>query len=137
MRSTHRAMIVAGLHPTRLARPPYGAVDDRVRGVLAGLGLIPVLWTIDSRDWTGLSPQQIEAGIGSAVRPHRTNVVLQHDGVTNSPATLRALPDEIAGLRRRGYCFAALDAAGEPTPPVPVAGVAADHDARMRANGSP
>ena len=110
IRSTHRAMIDAGLHPTEFVRPPYGAVDDRVRRVLTDLGYTTVLWTIDSRDWTGLSPRQIDQGVLGAVHPHRTNLVLQHDGVTNSPATLKALPDEIATLRRRGYCFASLDA---------------------------
>jgi hypothetical protein len=52
--------------------------------------------------------------------------VLQHDGVTNSPATLKALPSEIRTLQKRGYCFASLDASGNPTPPVPVASVRAD-----------
>ncbi|KQW53504.1 hypothetical protein ASC77_04275 [Nocardioides sp. Root1257] len=119
LRATRRAMDEAGLHPTDLARPPYGATNPRVDRLLTAMGYTSVLWTIDSRDWTGLSPRQIRAGIGSAVRPHRTNLVLQHDGVTNSPATLRALPTEIAGLRARGFCFAALDATGAPTPPVP------------------
>ncbi|GAW48585.1 MULTISPECIES: polysaccharide deacetylase family protein [unclassified Nocardioides] len=119
IRSTQEAMVDAGLHPTRLARPPYGAVDDRVRRVLAGLGLVPVLWTIDSRDWTGLTPGQIRERVLDGVHRHRTNVVLQHDGVTNSPATLRALPGEIATLRARGFCFAGLDETGQPTPPVP------------------
>jgi peptidoglycan/xylan/chitin deacetylase (PgdA/CDA1 family) len=126
LRSTHQAMVDAGLHPTRLARPPYGAVDDRVRRVLAGLGLVPVLWTIDSRDWTGLKPGQIRDRVLDGVHRHSTNVVLQHDGVTNSPATLRALPGEIATLRARGFCFAGLDEEGNPTPPVPVASVSTD-----------
>jgi peptidoglycan-N-acetylglucosamine deacetylase len=124
---TQRALIDAGVQPTDLARPPYGAVDDRVRKLIAKEHLVPVLWTVDSLDWTGLSPKQIEKKVVAAVRPHRTNVVLQHDGVTNSPATLRALPGEIATLRERGYCFAALDASGNPTPPVPRATVRAEH----------
>ena len=123
--STRRALLDAGVTPTDLARPPYGAIDDRVRRVLASLGLVPTLWTIDSRDWTGLSARQIARGVVRAVRPHRTNVVLQHDGVTNSPATLKALPDEIATLEKRGYCFASLGPDGNPTPPVPVASVRA------------
>ena len=123
---TSRALADAGVHATDLARPPYGAVDDRVRRAITAAGLVTVLWTIDSRDWTGLSPQQIERRVVGAVRPHRTNVVLQHDGVTNSPATLKAIPGEVATLRRRGYCFAALDASGEPTPPRPLATIEAD-----------
>ncbi|WP_395696281.1 polysaccharide deacetylase family protein [Nocardioides sp.] len=124
--STRRLMVREHLHPTWLMRPPYGAIDDRVRAVVRSMGYTPVLWTIDSRDWTGLSSQQIRDGVVGAVRPHATNIVLQHDGVTNSPATLRAVPGEIADLRARGYCFAALDGRGRPTPPVPLARVSAD-----------
>lgn len=126
LHATHTALAEAGVHPTRLMRPPYGAIDDRARTVLSRMGLTPVLWTIDSRDWAGKSSSQIRASIVGAVRPHRVNLVLQHDGVANSPATLRALPGEIRALRAQGYCFAALDSAGEPTPPVPVATVTAD-----------
>ncbi|WP_395658296.1 polysaccharide deacetylase family protein [Nocardioides sp.] len=124
--TTRRALLDAGVQPTDLARPPYGAIDDAARRVLADLGLVPVLWTIDSRDWTGLTPRQIRGRVVDAVRPHRTNVVLQHDGVANSPATLAALPEEVATLRRRGYCFASLDEGGNPTPPVPLASIEAD-----------
>jgi len=126
LETTWLAMVEAGLHPTRLARPPYGAVDDRVSRLIDKMGYTSVLWTIDSRDWAGGTSKQIREKVLGAVRPHRTNVVLQHDGVTNSPATLRALPDEIAALRRRGYCFAELDLRGNPTPPVPVPTISTD-----------
>ncbi|WFD28998.1 hypothetical protein MSPP1_000002 [Malassezia sp. CBS 17886] len=32
-------------------RPPYGDVDDRIRGIAAGLGLRTILWTADTDDW--------------------------------------------------------------------------------------
>jgi peptidoglycan/xylan/chitin deacetylase (PgdA/CDA1 family) len=120
---TRRAMLDAGLTPTRLMRPPYGAIDDDARKVLARAGYLPVLWTIDSRDWTGLTPDQIAHRVLDGVRPHETNIVLQHDGVTNSPATVKAVPTEVAALRKRGFCFAALDENGDPAPPVPVASI--------------
>ena len=34
---------VIGQVPT-LFRPPLGAIDSRVRGIIVGLGLTPVLW---------------------------------------------------------------------------------------------
>lgn len=121
--STGRALHAAGVEPTDLVRPPYGATDERVRKVIADLGLVEVLWTIDSLDWSGLSARQITDRIVERTRPHRTNLVLQHDGVTNSPATLRAMPEVVARLQKRGFCFAGLDASGRPTPPAPVATV--------------
>lgn len=126
VRTTRAALVDAGVRPTRLVRPPYGAINDRVRSVLTGMDLKPVLWSIDTRDWAGRTSAQIRASVVSAVRPHRTNLVLLHDGVANSPATLGAMPAMISDLRRRGYCFAALGANGTPIPPVPVASVRAD-----------
>ncbi|AEE14212.1 polysaccharide deacetylase [Thermodesulfobium narugense DSM 14796] len=40
-----------GQDPRPWFRPPYGARDDRVRGVLKSLGYETVYWTIDSLDW--------------------------------------------------------------------------------------
>ncbi|OAD79925.1 carbohydrate esterase family 4 protein, partial [Phycomyces blakesleeanus NRRL 1555(-)] len=37
-------------------RPPYGDVDDRVRGIAHQMGLRTVLWTRDSQDWQLDSP---------------------------------------------------------------------------------
>lgn len=125
LQRTRHALVEAGVPAPTLARPPYGAVDDRVRGVLDAAGYTAVLWTVDSRDWADGTPRQIADRVLAGVHPHRTNVVLQHDGVTRSPLTLRALPREITTLRKRGYCLAALGADGRPTPPVPVATVTA------------
>ncbi|KAJ3223469.1 chitin deacetylase [Chytriomyces hyalinus] len=35
----------------RFFRPPYGAIDDRVRAIAAKMGLFPVTWKEDSEDW--------------------------------------------------------------------------------------
>ena len=121
--ATRDALRDAGVTPSRLVRPPYGARNDRVDKALRALGLTSVLWTVDSRDWTGRSPQAITAGVLAGVAPHRTNLVLLHDGVGNSPATLRALPGLIATLRDRGYCFGSVGPDGSVQPPVPVARV--------------
>ncbi|EPQ28508.1 uncharacterized protein PFL1_03811 [Pseudozyma flocculosa PF-1] len=41
---------VVGVTPT-CWRPPFGDVDDRVRGIATGLGLETVIWTDDTDDW--------------------------------------------------------------------------------------
>ncbi|MBO9522662.1 MAG: polysaccharide deacetylase family protein [Nocardioidaceae bacterium] len=102
---------------TRLMRPPYGGIDDRVRRLVTDLGLTPVLWTIDSRDWVGGSSRQIAREILTHLRPHQRNVVLQHDGVTNSPASVAAVPYVVHEARRRGYCFTRLNDAGRMVTP--------------------
>ncbi|KJA15621.1 carbohydrate esterase family 4 protein [Hypholoma sublateritium FD-334 SS-4] len=42
--------LVTGVTPT-CWRPPYGDVDDRIRSIAHGLGLITIIWTYDSNDW--------------------------------------------------------------------------------------
>ena len=115
-----RAMRAVGIRPSNLMRPPYGAINDRVRSVAASLGLRPVLWTIDPRDWESGTSSQIAGRVLGALRPHRTNIVLQHDGVRNSPASVGAVPTIVRVARGRGYCFTTLGRDGLPAVPVPI-----------------
>ncbi|MCZ4499239.1 MAG: polysaccharide deacetylase, partial [Marmoricola sp.] len=119
LRRTRGAMKRHGITPTTLMRPPYGDIDARVRKDVGSLGLSPVLWTIDSGDWEGGNARQISDRILSALRPHRTNIVLQHDGVTNSPSSVAAVPRVVKEARKRGYCFAGLGKHGGVARPVP------------------
>jgi peptidoglycan-N-acetylglucosamine deacetylase len=123
LRRTHRALRRAGTHPATLMRPPYGALDDAARTGIRVSGLTPVLWTVDSRDWTGGTAQQIAARIMSALRPGGTNVVLQHDGIGHSGVSIDAVPLVIRAARKRGYCFTALDEKGRPGFPTPRVGL--------------
>ncbi|MGA8847751.1 MAG: polysaccharide deacetylase family protein [Nocardioides sp.] len=126
LRATDSALRRAGTRPTRLMRPPYGAIDDGVRQAVRRAGLLPVLWDIDPRDYAGGSSADIAASILAQLRPGRSNVVLQHDGVRNSPASVAAVPVVVREARRRGYCFTALDERGRPGFPTPT--VALDVD---------
>ena len=125
IRSTTRELRAVGIVPGTLMRPPYGDIDARVRTDIRDLGLVPVLWNVDSNDWRGGSARQIAASILGQLRRHRDNVVLQHDGVLNSPASVAAVPRVIREARRRGYCFGRLGPHGHvlPATPAPVAAV--------------
>lgn len=119
LRSTDRLLKRLRTHPTRLMRPPYGALDQTARDAIRSVGMVPVLWTIDSRDWSGGTAGQIAQRILSGLRPHATNIVLQHDGVGHSPVSVDAVPIVIREARQRGYCFTALDERGRPGFPTP------------------
>ena len=123
LRATDAALRRAGTHPTRLMRPPYGALDSAARAGIRAAGFVPVLWTVDSRDWESGTAGQVAARILAGLRPHATNVVLQHDGVQRSPTSVAAVPQVIRGARRRGYCFVALDEDGRPGFPTPTASI--------------
>ncbi|MGZ8751034.1 MAG: polysaccharide deacetylase family protein, partial [Pseudonocardia sp.] len=124
IRRTRSAAEDAGVRMSRLVRPPYGAINTRVRSVITGMGLVPVLWTIDPQDWrTGRTGNAIAASVLAQLRPRRTNIVLLHDGVANSPRSLAAIPRIIRTARARGYCFARLGPSGTPAPPVPAVSI--------------
>ncbi|KAJ3402438.1 chitin deacetylase [Chytriomyces hyalinus] len=73
---------VVGKMP-RYFRPPYGAIDDRVRRVAAYLGLQAVKWSHDTQDWANVQtnsmqnvPRSFETWIQQGVvRP----ITLAHD----------------------------------------------------------
>ncbi len=133
LRATAGALRRAGTHPTPLMRPPYGALDDAARLGIRNAGLVPVLWTVDSQDWTGGTSRQVADRILAGLRPHATNIVLQHDGVQRSPTSVSAVPLVIRGARARGYCFVALDERGRPGFPTPGASVSVTHAREGRA----
>lgn len=110
---THQALREAGVTPSDLARPPYGALDPAARRALRAEGLVPVLWTIDSRDWADGTAHQIARRVLRALRPG-DNVVLQHDGVARSPISVAAVREVVRAARQRGYCFTGLDRSGRP-----------------------
>lgn len=121
LHTTNQALLRAGVRPTRLMRPPYGAINARVRRVVTRAGYVPVLWSVDSRDWAGGSSKQIARRILRGL--HRgSNVVLQHDGVSRSAISVAAVAQVIRVARQRGFCFAALDAHGRPGSPAPATG---------------
>jgi peptidoglycan/xylan/chitin deacetylase (PgdA/CDA1 family) len=112
LRSTARELRRDGISPSTLMRPPYGTIDARVRRDVRDLRLVPVLWNVDSNDWRGGSTRQIADSILHQLQRHRDNIVLQHDGVRNSPASIAAVPRVVREARRRGYCFGSLGPRG-------------------------
>ena len=61
----------------RLVRPPFGDDAVRLSAIAAGLGLLPVLWTLSTHDYDGRSAAAIAETILTDVRPG--SVVLMHD----------------------------------------------------------
>jgi peptidoglycan/xylan/chitin deacetylase (PgdA/CDA1 family) len=82
----------------RLFRPPYGGYDARVLALARSLGLVTVLWSIDTRDSEGAPWNQIIANVEQNVRPG--SIILMHE---NRGQTIEALKFGILPyLRRRG-----------------------------------
>ncbi|MFD8548175.1 polysaccharide deacetylase family protein [Streptomyces sp. NPDC059649] len=91
---------VLGAAPN-LARAPYGAWDDPSLSICNELGMSPVGWAIDSRDWT-------EPGVGSIIDAvmeelHPGAIVLSHDGGGERSQTVDALDRYLPRLMDDGY----------------------------------
>lgn len=95
-----RALVerATGVQP-RFFRPPYGATGPAVNRLGRSLGLVPVLWSVDSRDWQLPGTKAIVRRVLANVRPG--SIVLLHDGGGDRRETLRALPAILRALARR------------------------------------
>jgi peptidoglycan-N-acetylglucosamine deacetylase len=88
-------------HEIRLVRPPFG--KDRRRVVLVGreLGLLTVLWSVDSGDALGYSAKEIVTAVTAHTKPG--SIVLMHDGGLRRDTTLSALKTVLPRLRDSGF----------------------------------
>ena len=82
--------------PVYLFRPPYGALDTTVLHTAERLGLLTIMWTVDSADslganWAGII-HNVEAGL------HPGAIILMHE---NRGQTIRALTTLLPVLHRR------------------------------------
>jgi peptidoglycan/xylan/chitin deacetylase (PgdA/CDA1 family) len=103
-----------GVQP-RFFRPPYGATGPAVNRLGRSLGLIPVLWSVDSRDWQLPGTKAIARRVLANVRPGA--IVLMHDGGGDRRETLRALPAILRALARRHLEVVTLSRMLASTPP--------------------
>ena len=95
-REVIEAEIKGGL-PGPWLRPPQGRYDKYVRRIAADLGYSICYWTIDSRDWTGVSAEEMRHTVLSELHPGA--VVLFH---LHGAHTRELLPSLIDDIRSRG-----------------------------------
>jgi len=93
-----------------LFRPPYGETNDQVRADEQRLGLLEVLWTVDSRDWAGASADEIVAAVAT-LQPG--GIILMHDW---PPATIQAIPGIARVLADKQLCSGRIAYTAEDVP---------------------
>lgn len=84
-------------------RPPYGALNKRVKTTIKRLKMKKILWTHDTLDWQRPGVKKIVARATKKVR--NGSIILMHDGGGNRKQTVKALPRIIAKLKAQGYTF--------------------------------
>ena len=95
---TQQAVARASGTPVRLFRPPFGATDATVDRTVRALGMVEVLWSIDSGDSAEASNPEVQTNVLSELRPGA--IVLLHE---NRGTTLHALPSLLQAITERGY----------------------------------
>lgn len=85
-----------GQYPT-VFRPPYGAVNDKVRSVIT---MPSILWSIDTLDWKHRNADKILASVKASVKDG--SIILMHD---IHQTTANGLENVILYLQKQGYEF--------------------------------
>jgi peptidoglycan/xylan/chitin deacetylase (PgdA/CDA1 family) len=96
---------INGVSPT-LFRSPYGAVNSDVRTDAASTGHQIIGWSVDTRDWDGISTAEIMNAVKKEVKPGA--IILQHSAGGkggNLTNTIQALPQIISYLKQNNYSF--------------------------------
>jgi peptidoglycan/xylan/chitin deacetylase (PgdA/CDA1 family) len=92
----------AGARPT-MFRAPYGAWSAAALDYCASMGLTPLDWSVDPRDW---SRPGVSAIVRNILHTTRTgSIILEHDGGGNRSQTVAALKIVIPRLLDEGYRF--------------------------------
>ncbi|MFI5839056.1 polysaccharide deacetylase family protein [Catenuloplanes sp. NPDC051500] len=90
--------------PIRYFRNPGGNFNHRTVSVAQGLGMVPLYWSIDSRDWESKDSKKICDQVDGGAHPGA--IVLLHDGGGDRKETLKALKTILPFLKER-YQFVA------------------------------
>jgi peptidoglycan/xylan/chitin deacetylase (PgdA/CDA1 family) len=106
---------VIGTAP-RFFRPPMWMWNATTAREAAQLGMITVLFSVDTQDYTKPGVQAI---VRTAVHAPAGSVIAFHDAGGDRTETLKALPLIVHGLRARGLKIVTLDElyAGQQAPP--------------------
>jgi peptidoglycan/xylan/chitin deacetylase (PgdA/CDA1 family) len=84
-------------------RPPYGAITEEIGKTIYNLGLVPVMWNLDTNDWDFSQTKSIEDRVIGGLKEY--NIILMHDGGGPRELTVKALPGIIKNLKQKGYEF--------------------------------
>ncbi|HWZ42988.1 MAG TPA: polysaccharide deacetylase family protein [Candidatus Saccharimonadales bacterium] len=92
-----------------LFRPPYGAQNAGILGVVEADKMKSMIWNIDSMDWADPVPNSVAQRVLKEVEQQGRGVILFHDIHRRA---LDALPGLIEAFQKQGYRFASWNGTG-------------------------
>jgi len=115
VRRTDVAFHAIGIEPLRLVRPPFLRTNRAIHDALDAAGFVPILETLNPRDWQSITPKAIaERVISKAVDG---SIIGLHDGSGRYAQTAIATGVIVDTLTDEEFCFGVLDARGDIIPP--------------------
>ncbi|HLZ27005.1 MAG TPA: polysaccharide deacetylase family protein [Chloroflexota bacterium] len=94
---------VTGRTTRPLWSPSAGYQNARVRAIAASLGYRPIMWSVDSGDWTrAATPESVYSHVINGAT-NGAIIVLHFDSPTTVDTTAQVLPAVIETLRAAGY----------------------------------
>ena len=89
---------IAGGYETHLLRPPYGAINDKVKKACKAAEVASIRWSVDTMDWSNKNPKKIL----KIVKQETENgaIILFHDRLAT---TVEALEPVLLWLVEQGY----------------------------------
>ena len=98
----------------RLFRPPEGLFDTTTQKLVKQAGMLMVLWSVDTSDYTKPGAAVIARRALAGARPG--GIILMHDGGGDRSQTLAAVPVIVHGLRSRGFKLVTVPATADLRP---------------------
>ncbi len=95
---TRRVAADAAGEEVLLFRPPLGAHDERIRGYVGSIGMLTVMWSLESGDSQGDNAVRIYRAVRDGLSAG--DIILLHE---NRGTTQRALPRILDLIERRGF----------------------------------
>ena len=104
LKTAHDAIYsITGVHP-RTIRPPYGAVNTRIKNLMYNEFKYPsIMWSVDPQDWKKPGVSVVTSRLVNGAR--NGGILLAHD--IHSP-TIQAMPGTLDGLLRKGFRFVTI-----------------------------
>jgi peptidoglycan-N-acetylglucosamine deacetylase len=104
---TTAAIRTASGQSPKVWRPPYGATSATINQESRALGMVPVLWNIDSEDWQLPGVPTIVTNVMSQIHPG--SIVLMHEGGADRTQTYEAVSQIFDQLNAKGIAVVTVD----------------------------
>lgn len=101
LKKSDDALLEVANYKTHLIRPPYGAINSRIKGLMfSEFDLTTIMWSVDPQDWRRPGVSVVTSRLVNGAQ--NGAILLLHD---IHPPTIQAVPGTLDQLIAKGYQF--------------------------------